>query len=125
MRAMSTKTRYRLSSFLFFLAAFFVAYSPLAHAGGKDWSLYSWVDDDGWNYSLVRATDQHPDAAAVKTSATHSLEAIKTRMSLLTHGSQIELNPLPVLNLELHLPPGDTVQEFERVCKSSQVTLVH
>jgi len=116
---------FRFFSTVFFLLSFLYASTHVASASDKNWALYSWLDDGEWRYSLVRDNEKHPDAAEVKASATHSLETIKTRISLLSHGSQVELNPLPVLNLELHLPPSDTVKEFERVCSSSQLTLVH
>ena len=100
----------------------------LSHADGdkgKEWALYTWIDDAGkWSYSLVRCTEQHPDGDQVKTSATHSLEAIKTRMALLQRGSSIQINPLPVLNMELQLPASNTIKEFDRVCAAAQLKLI-
>jgi hypothetical protein len=116
---------FRFFSKLILIATFILVLAQSAFASEKNWALYSWVDGDQWHYSLVRDTEKHPDATEVKASETKSVEAIKTRISLLSHGSQITLNPLPVLNLELHQPPSDTVKELERVCSSSRLTLVH
>lgn len=96
-----------------------------AKAETKTYGLYTWTDGDGsWNYSLVRTTEKHPDKSEIKATSTQSLERIKTRISLLGGGSSIEINPLPVLNLELQLPPSDTIKEFERVCGNSKVHLI-
>lgn len=108
--------------------ALLIAPFAIAHADGekgKEWALYSWVDDGGkWNYSLVHGTDKHPDGDEVKEAATTSLEKIKTRMGLLERGSVIEINPLPVLNMEMHLPPPNTMKEFERVCTKLALKLI-
>jgi hypothetical protein len=118
--------RKALTTLTLLLVSLALAAGTLANAGsGKSWALYSWLDDAGhWNYSLVRGSDKHPDGGEVKDAATTSLEKIKTRLSLLERGSSIEINPLPILNMELHAPTGDTIKEFERVCKNSQLTLL-
>lgn len=108
--------------------ALLIAPFSLSHADsgkGKEWALYSWLDDHGrWNYSLVHGTDKHPDGDEIKEAATTSLEKIKTRMALLERDSIIELNPLPVLNMEMILPPANTLKEFERVCTNSALKLI-
>ena len=57
------------------------------------------------------------DGDEVKEAATTSFQKTKTRMGLLERGSVIEINPLPVLNMEMHLPPpNNAMKEFDRVC---------
>ena len=88
----------------------------------KQWALYSWIENEQWHYSLIHRTEHHPDDSEVKASATDSIDAIETRISLLQPGSDISLNPLPVLKMELHRPPFTTLKELERVCDNAKIT---
>jgi len=95
-----------------------------AHASNraKQWALYSWLENGQWQFSLIHRTDHHPDNAEVKASSTNSVDAIESRISLLEAGSDVTLNPLPVLNLELHRPPYTTLKDIQRVCDNSKIT---
>ena len=48
-----------LSCFALLIAPFAIAHAD--GEKGKEWALYSWIDDGGkWNYSLVHGTDKRP-----------------------------------------------------------------
>lgn len=116
---------FRICSVFLFILLFDASVIRAEDLPGKSWALYAWKLQGRWSYSLIPSTAEHPDRTAVEDSATQSIGAIKTRITLLRRGSIVYINPLPVLDLELTLPPKNTVYEFERVCNDSGLKLIH
>jgi hypothetical protein len=83
----------------------------------KGWEIYSWKSGKTWRFALVRGANRLLDLRDVEGAVVGGVDALKTRLTLLSSGSEVYWNTRPVPGLELRLPPRRILADIERSSK--------